>query len=375
MDRQTTPQPTPAIPRVLRRLHDNKFHRKEHDPSISIGHPAQTLKPEFAEQAGWVPPDDVEPQLLLAAHGGYQRALDAHMECVSVHETLEDNAGLVKSTLDSYARPADFTWIVLSNGRVTISGEIDAPPRVDALEVRVELVGMLDAQSVDEDVAMPPLEVGKFVTRRLPGHARGSAISFSKDVELVGLAENAPEHAKQVAHDAALSFVRPSENRARQLLVSVRAANDDDEPVGDVVRSRIFDVEYRWRALDREEARFAGTAAELNGELVARADAVVEGIKNREIVAAVIMHATRPAPHTEATLTSRLRHYDARLVADPELLKNDDVLKVIGATSEALMPVLKKALHDAPERGEDASFVGTYNICATYCAETPLAGL
>lgn len=365
------------IPRVERRVDDNRFHRKVHDPSLRIGYPGRLgaeasdgkiVDATLAEEAGWLPQETMDPRLLLAAHGGYAHAMEEHLNCVSTHEALADNVAVIKSVLDMYTRPSDFAWVMLSNGSIALTGEFDVPD-ADALRVRVDCHRMLDPKTIDEDVEVPALRVGTFYVQKK--HFENRTIAFSEDMQLVGLSAAATPEARRVAQDAALSFLRPSGNRSRVLSVSVEALECASDEAGSVISQRLFDIEYRWRDLEREKARFDGSAAELNGDLVDRAEAVVSGIKQQQVVAAVVSHATRAVPHNVEALASRLKRYDDQLVLNPSLMNQAQFLTILASVSSQLLPLLKQTLSSSPEKGEDREFVNNYNICARY-AQQPL---
>jgi hypothetical protein len=366
------------IPRVARRVEENTFYAKAYDPSLRIANPGKLgatvgsgrpVDARLAEQCGWITPGQINANLLLAAHGGYAQVMRTHMDGVPKHENLMDNVAVIKSALDSYTRPSDFTWVVVTNGTVALVGEFDVPD-AQALRVCVDCHKMLDPRDVNTDVELPALRVGGFVVEKSrPGDR---TISFSEDVQLVGLTNEAPEAARMVAHDAALAFLRPSRNRSRVLSVSVQAIENPTDPSGPVISSRLFDIEYRWRNLEKEEARFDGSAVELNGSLSERVEAVADGVRQRQMVAAIVSDAARVAPHSIESLASRLRHYDARLGAHPELVNNERFLMVLSVVSGALMPLLKAQLAKAPAAQKDLDFVTNYNICARYLSEVGL---
>ena len=365
------------IPRVSRRVEENTFYAKAYDPSLRIANPgklgaaAGNGKPvdaRLAEQCGWITPGQIDANLLLASHGGYTQAMHTHIDSVPRHENLMDNVAVIKSALDAYTRPSDFTWVVVTNGTVALVGEFDVPD-AQALRVCVDCHKMLDPADVNLDIELPALRVGGFVVEKRPGDR---TISFSEDIKLIGLTNDAPEAARMVAQDAALAFLRPSRNRSRVLSVSVQAIEKADDPSGPVISSRLFDIEYRWRKLDKEEARFDGSAAELNGTLSQRVEAVADGVRQRQMVAAIVSDAARIAPHSIEALSSRLRHYDARLGAHPELVENERFLMVLLVVSGALMPLLKAQLAKAPAAQKDLDFVASNNICARYLSEVGL---
>ena len=74
------------------------------------------INADLAEQEGWVPSDDIDPALLLASQGGFDRVLMNHVQCVNAQDSLEQRAGVVRSALASYTRPSEFTWLIASNG-------------------------------------------------------------------------------------------------------------------------------------------------------------------------------------------------------------------------------------------------------------------
>lgn len=360
-----------CVPRVARAEEQDRFARATYDPSLRIGNPGRLerdwtqrkINAELAEQEGWVPSDDIDPALLLASQGGFDRVLMNHVQCVNAQDSLEQRAGVVRSALASYTRPSEFTWLVASNGVLAIKGKFDAPMG-EAMRVRVTYHGALNAKTVDEDLPAPELLVDEFVVRK--SVRGGNEIRFSQEVKLLGMTREASPVSRTIAQDAALSFLRPSGNRSRLLCVSMQPLDGSDAPIGDTVASRVFDVEYRWRNKALEDARYTGDATELCGDTYERVAAVVERIKARQMVAAVVSHATRTVPHREATLVSRLRYYDAQLVEYPALLDDKGFIHVLGAVSDALMPKLETQLKAAPELKDDLDFVTNYNLCAQY---------
>lgn len=360
-------------------MEENTFYAKVHDPSLRIDNPGKLgaeanrgkdVDVRLAEQCGWVPAGKVDSRLLLAAHGGYKEALQTHLQGVDEHESLMDNVAVIKSALDAYTRPSDFTWVVLTNGNIALVGEFDAPDAA-ALRVNVDCHKMLDPNTVNTDTELPALRVGSFVVRKQRPTDR--TISFSEDIQFVGLTHNSTQAARAVAQDAAIAFLRPSRNRSRVLSVSVSALADEDDATGAVISARLFDIEYRWRTLEKEEARYDGSALELNGDLTQRAQAVAEGVRQRQVVAAIVSSAARTAPHSIEELSSRLRQYDSRLAVSPELADNNKFLMVMSVVSDTLMPLMKAALQQEPHKGEDGGFVSDYNLCARYAAEPEIA--
>jgi hypothetical protein len=367
-----------VVPRITRRVEDNAFHSKVYDPSLRIANPGKlgrveengkTIDTRLAEQAGWIPSAQLDPALLLASLGGYEQAMRAHIDAVSTHERISDNMAVIKSALDSYTRPADFTWVVLTNGDIGITGEFKVP-EADALRVTVDCHGMLDASTVDRDIELPAMRIGSFVVHKK--QFEEERIHFSEDVQLVGLTSAATHAARAVAQDAAVSFVRPSRNRSRVLSVSVQALANAADEAGPVISARLFDIEYRWRDLEKEQARFDGSAAELNGDLSERTQVVANGVQKRQLVAAVVSGAVRASPHPAEVLATRLRRYDDRLITNPELLHNQHFLLVMAVVSDTLMPLLKAALQAQPERRSNQAFVTNYNLCARYCSQGQL---
>ena len=367
-----------VIPRIARRIEDNAFHSKAYDPSLRIATPGNLAKnatngkmvdARLAEQEGWVPSDQVHPALLLAAIGGYERALRTHTDSVPTHERIADNMAVIKSALDQYSRPADFTWVVLTNGNVSVVGDFEVP-EADAVRVSVDCHRMLDPKTVDDDVELPALRIASFVVHKKQFEDR--RIAFSEDVQLLGLTSQSTAQARAVAQDAALSFVRPSCNRSRVMAVSVQALAHADDDAGPVISSRLFDIEYRWRDLEMEQARFDGSAAELNGDLSQRAQVVANGLQKRQLVAAVVSGAVRATPHAAPVLATRLRRYDDQLVANPELLHNAHFLMVMNVVSDTLMPLLQTQLSVNPGMHTDPAFVANYNLCARYCSKPQL---
>lgn len=361
-----------VTPRVVRRLEENTCFSKSLDPSLRIvtagrlgasARDGQHVDARLVEQEGWVPASDIDPRLLLAAQGGYDAAMISHLNAVSPHEKLEDNVGVIKSVLDTYTRPEEMEWVVMSNGTVAIQGEFDTR-NYDGVQVTVDYHGMLDITSVDHDRPAPSLCIGRFVARKQ--RALDHKILFKKDVHLVGLSGESTDTARAVAQEAAQAFVRPSGNRSRLLSVSVQGVDDQDMPVGKPMVRRWFDVEYRWRSLEREEARFNGSAEELNGELIDRVGVVITGIRNRQLVAGVVAHTSGAVPHTEAALVSRLRRYDKQLQSFPELVKDGSFVASIGITSTSLMPQLESQLRANPGIGTNPEFRMKYNLCAAY---------
>ena len=366
------------IPRVARRVEENTILFKSHDSSLRIDNPGKlgadarmgkTIDGRLAEQAGWVPSSMMDPRLLLAAHGGYAQAMAMHINNIPEHDSYLDNVAVIKSALDAYTRPSDFTWVVLTNGSIALVGEFDARDAA-ALRVCVDCHKMLDPSTTSKDVELPSLRVGGFVVRKQRPSDR--TISFSQDMQLMGLTTDSTDAARMVAQDAAISFLRPSRNRSRVLSVSVQALDDVDDPTGPVVSSRLFDIEYRWRDLDKELARFDGSATELNGEMDERTEAVADGVRQRQVVAAIVSHAATTSPHSIDTLCSRLQHYDSRLVANPLLVTNRRFLMMIGVVCSTLMPMMKAELSRAPEKSVDEGFVSSYNLCARFLSEPGL---
>jgi hypothetical protein len=277
--------------------------------------------------------------------------------------------GVIRQVLDSQQRADDFAWLVVSNGRVSIRGSFDARG-YDALHVTVDYHGMLDPKTVDRDIAMPALRLDGFVARKQ--RSLDNNIEFVHELQLTGLSHDAPVSARMVAHDAALSFVRPSGNRSRMIGVRVQGVDDQDQPIGNAMAQRLFDVEYRWREVEKEEARFDGSASELSGDLIDRAEAVVKGIRERNIVAAVLSHTSSAVPHTEAALVTRLRRYDNQLQTYPTLVKDTGFLAGLGVTSDTLMPMLMGQLAATPSLGSNLEFKTNYNLCAQYTLQAPI---
>ena len=366
------------VPRVVRRVQDNMFHRKEYDPTLRIENPGKLgaaarlgkeIDQGLAEEGGWVPASQMDARLLLAAYGGYQRSIEKHLSCISPYEALVDNVAVIKSALDAYTRPADFTWLVLSNGVLSLAGEFDLPEAA-ALRVCIDCHRMLDPTSVDKDTELPALRIASFTVQKRRLDER--TIAFERNVQLVGLTNDSSSAARQVAQDAALSFLRTSGNRSRVLAVGVQALGSAEDIVGPVISARLFDIEYRWRDLAKEEARFNGSAEEMRGDLFDRAEAVVDGIKQRQIVAAIVSHAVRAVPHANEELISRLKRYDQQLMQYPTLVNETKFISVIGAVSESLMPRLEAELASNPTHRHDPGFVESYNLCARYAAQPPL---
>ena len=366
------------IPRVVRQIHDNRFHKKVRDPSLRIGYPGRlgrsadagdVVDAARAEEAGWIVDRDVDATLLLASVGGYEAAFETHLRAVPEHEDVMEHVAVIRSALDAYSRPSDFTWVVLSNGSISLAGEFVAPD-ANALRVVVQYNGMLDSESVDDDVALPPVTISTFVVEKR--RFDDDTIAFTQDIMLMGLSKDTSDVAREVAHDAALAFVRPSGNRSRVLLVNVNALQHTSDENGPLISSRLFDVEYRWRDLRKEQARFDGSAPELNGKVSARAEVIIDGIQNRQVVAAVTSASSKAMPHTAGTMISRLRRYHECLMQRPKLAENQNFVASMAFVGTALMHEMKQALLQDAELASDAEFVASYNLCAIYTDEPPL---
>ena len=84
-----------TVARVLRELDDNSLVQKTYDPSLRIHNPGKlgmdalagkAVDARLAEQSGWVAAADIDPRLLLASMGGYDKSMQAHVNSVSPHE-------------------------------------------------------------------------------------------------------------------------------------------------------------------------------------------------------------------------------------------------------------------------------------------------
>lgn len=348
----TRPTRPTTIPRIDRRLQENIFFNQKFDPSLRV----QTSQPVSCE---------FPHALLLAAHGGYAKSLETHVDSVNSFESLAENVAVIKKQLDQYSRPSDFSWVSLNNGLISIVGDFDASG-FDALRVDVDVHLMLDPTSVDADVELPPLRIRSFACSK--SSATDHTIGFSEEFQLVGLTSDSSPDARLVAQDAGLSFLRPSGNRSRVMSVTVHALDDSKSTIGPVISSRLFDIEYRWNDLAREQARFHGSAPELNGTLLERTTVVKDAIKKRSVVAAIVSSAVASTPHVAEALAARLFRYDTQLISNPELLKQKNFLIVMSVVSDTLLPLLNHQLKRNPAKRNEVGFANAYNLCNKYAS-------
>lgn len=269
----------PVGPAERRRVADHMHSTMNREHNIRIAAPA-----ESTEEDGVVSYLLISPQLAHAAVGGCAASMSAYQNLTPA-DAPADTLGGIKTEVDAFTRVDEVEWRMLSNGSIAVSGalEVDA----DELEVEVAVRGMYDPSSVDVDASVPAVAVERFVVSTgIPGE-----FTFNKTVKLFGMEEGESLAVRKVSQDAALSFVRPSADRHRELKVSVYAATT--QSARECIRETSFDVEYRWKDLKKEEARALGTAVEFHGTLRDRAEAIHAAIKAREIVAGVASRGKR----------------------------------------------------------------------------------